>query len=93
MEPQLRKACEQEMLQVYYNELTAAGVSRDIYSFDQCYQDYVRGGSERWMWFLTYMLTGTLDFPETVLEFFCAQVAAFCRDHNVTAESIGQMRP
>lgn len=77
-----------DMLRLYYDELTSRGVAKDEYTFDNCRDDYVRGASERWMWFLAY-----LSFPAPLTNFFAGQVAAFCRDHNVTCESIGQVRP
>jgi hypothetical protein len=88
MEPHKRQACEMDLLRMYYDELTSLGVSKDDYSFENCLEDYVRGASERWIWFLAY-----LAFPPEMMEYFGGQVAAFCRDHNVTAETVGQPKP
>jgi hypothetical protein len=88
MEIEKRRECENDLLRAYYIELISNGVSESEYSYENCFEDYVRGASERWMWFLAY-----LSFADDMMNFFSKQVSAFCKDHNVTSQSIGQVRP
>jgi len=88
MSPAKRRECESGLIKLYHDELIRNGVP-NTYTLADCTRDYVRGGSERWMWFLAYFL----DFPQDVMDYFCDQTLEFCKDHNVTCENIGQVRP
>lgn len=87
MAPSVRKACEEGLVRDYYATLTAGGVTG--YTWEECWSDYKRGGSERWMW-----LMGLLSqlCPPVMNQFFQDQVAAFLHDHNITPENIGMPR-
>jgi hypothetical protein len=89
MEPGERKSCERALVQAYYDELVSAGV--EGVSFEYCWKEYRIGGVERWLWFLVYFL-GLDGFTEWA-QFFHNQIAAFMRDHGLTATDIGQPRP
>jgi aminoglycoside phosphotransferase (APT) family kinase protein len=88
MDPQERKACERELVQIYFDELQEAGV--DV-SWEYCWSEYVIGGLERWLWFLVYFV-GHAGL-ETWAQFFHDQIAAFMHDHELTAADIVQPRP
>ena len=89
MEPGERRACERELIQAYFDELVKAGV--EGVTFDYCWDEYRIGGVERWLWFLVYFV-GLEGFSEWA-QFFHNQIAAFMRDHDLTAANIGQPRP
>lgn len=93
-----RRACEMELLQLYYQELlshikaAAAGttpVAEAVYSWDDCLAAYVHGGVERWVWLLA--LLGMMC-PDPMVQFFHDQVEAFAADHGITADTIGMPR-
>lgn len=92
MTPSLRKECEKELLQSYYSVLTDTtngGVDPTTYSYEQCLEDYVRGGSERWVWLLAFLCS---ICPDPMVQYFQDQVAAFMTDHGVTPETVGMPR-
>jgi len=90
VEPAKRKACEEGHVRTYYKELIASGVDGSKYTWEQCWKDYIEGGSARWIW-----LTGWMAalIPPKMVSFFNEQVVSFCRDHGVTPENVGQARP
>ena len=65
------------------------GLSLSEYTFEQCFADYVSGGTERWVWFLG--LLGTMC-PPPMVQYFHDQLLAFVTDHGVTAETVGMPR-
>jgi hypothetical protein len=87
MIPSERRACEHRILREYFDELTKVV---DNFSFEQCWEEYVIGGAERWCWFVAYIAGGT-DVPGG--QFFHDQLSAFMRDHKLTAEKLTQVRP
>lgn len=93
VEPATRRACEREVVRAYYDELLHNGVTD--YSWEECWQEYVRGGLERWAWFLCYFGGAAAGSGEMVpvAQFFVDQVAAFLRDHGVKPGDLGQPRP
>jgi len=89
MEPKLRKECEISLLKDYYDQLQKEGVDPKTFTWEMCLDDYIKGGAERWVWLCVWLAV----FPKKMVEFFNGQAAAFCKDHGVTAENIGQPRP
>ena len=86
--PEKRRECEDSFLRTYYIELTKT-VSETEYTWTKCRQDYIAGGSERWIWLLVYLTTLC---PAKMVQYFHDQVGAFLFDHNVTPDSVGMPR-
>ncbi|GKZ00738.1 hypothetical protein MPSEU_001025700 [Mayamaea pseudoterrestris] len=89
MEPCERRACERELVQIYFDELVKAGVAG--VTWDYCWNEYRIGGVERWLWFLVYFV-GLKGFGEWA-QFFHDQMAAFVKNHELTMADIVQPRP
>lgn len=89
MDPLERKACERELVQVYYNELQSHLLG-DCCSWDYCWQEYKIGGVERWLWFLVYFVGKGMD---DWAQFFHDQIATFIADHELSATDFRQPRP
>lgn len=90
--PAQRREYEKELVQSYYAVLTDVahgGVDATGYSFEQCWRDYVRGGSERWVW-LAALLSAMC--PDAMNQYFQDQVSAFFIDHGITPETVGMPR-
>lgn len=100
--PADRRAHEDRLVREYYACLTGAApqywaghrgeakfVDAVEYPWEQCWADYVSGGTERWVWLFAY-LTGLC--PDAMNQYFHDQLAAFVEDHGVTPESIGMPR-
>jgi hypothetical protein len=85
--PEKRRQCEKPLLELYYNELIANGVSKDEFSYEECYKEYAHGGPERWIWLVTF-----LKLSDEVHDYFNSQILEFCKDHNITPETVGQPR-
>eukprot|EP00168_Porphyra_purpurea_P007933 TRINITY_DN19960_c0_g1_i1.p2 TRINITY_DN19960_c0_g1~~TRINITY_DN19960_c0_g1_i1.p2 ORF type:complete len:130 (-),score=25.67 TRINITY_DN19960_c0_g1_i1:57-446(-) len=85
MEPATRRACEEDIMKAYYEELTSSGVPADTYSWEQCWTDYKCGGLGRWLWFIGWM-AGSM--PVSLNKFFTGQVVAFARDHGFTPDNV-----
>eukprot|EP01033_Poteriospumella_lacustris_P012888 gene12888-9219_t len=87
--PTDRRLIERELVLAYHKELTTGeGLPEDLraYSFEQCWKDYVRGGTQRWVWLFCLI---TSICPAIVSQYFHDQLAAFLEDHGVTPENIG----
>lgn len=87
--PADRRLIERELVLAYHKELTTGDALPDdlrAYSFDQCWKDYVRGGTQRWVWLFCLI---TSICPAVVSQYFHDQLAAFVEDHGVTPENIG----
>jgi len=84
MDPETRRAHERDLVQFYHTSLRAALRERgraqeaDAYNFDSCWDEYVKGGAARWIWFVPYLAKAC---PPKVAQFFINQLAAFLRDH------------
>eukprot|EP01034_Spumella_vulgaris_P024503 gene24503-30857_t len=94
--PADRRAHEEALVRDYYSVLTTAAEGEDRkvvdaaqYTFEQCWKDYVSGGTERWVWLFAY-LTGLC--PDNMNQYFHDQLSAFMVDHGVTPENIGMPR-
>ena len=88
MKPSLRKELERELVQDYYDTLVADEKVQN-YSFEDCWEDYKSGGTERWIWLLTYLAALC---PDPMVQYFQDQVAAFINDHGVNPENVGMPR-
>jgi len=88
-DPAARRGFEDDVVALYHAELVRCGVDGSSFGLEACREEYVRGGSERWMWLLAY-IAGVC--PEPLTHFLHDQVLAFCLDHGVTPETVGQPR-
>jgi len=59
------------------------------YTWEECWDEYIAGGCERWVWLLA-LISGMC--PDALTQYFHDQLAAFMTDHKVSAESIGMPR-
>lgn len=93
MDPAERRACESDLLQMYYQELMSCGVDEDKNQslWEYVWREYRIGGVERWLWFLIYFVgqRGMTDWAQ----FFHDQIASFMQDHALTPADIVQPRP
>jgi hypothetical protein len=89
MAPEQRRGCEERLVREYYRVLTSSGVDAAQYPWDECWADYVSGGSERWVWLLG-LLTGMC--PANMVQYWHDQLLAFIQDHQITPASIGMPR-
>jgi hypothetical protein len=101
LNPRKRNEVEESLVRLYHHQLLSFGIndphhrhhSRDgepmPYTWELCWQEYVYGGTEKWIWLLA-LLSGML--PDPVMQYFHDQTEAFARDHGVTAEKIGMPR-
>lgn len=89
MAPAARRACERGLVREYHDALLAGGVPPADLPFDACWAEYVAGGAARWVWFIA-LLSGMCD--ARALAYWQAQLLAFCADHGVTPDNIGQPR-
>lgn len=95
MDAPTRKQHEHELIQYYYDALIQAGGGKvcdmkgKTYSLADCKEEYIRGGSERWIWLLALISNMC---PDSMVQYFHDQLTSFIRMHGVTASSIGQPR-
>jgi hypothetical protein len=98
LNPKKRKQVEESLVRLYYHQLLSFGINdahrgeeqQMHYSWELCWQEYVYGGTEKWIWLLA-LLSGSM-LPDPVMQYFHDQTEAFARDHGVTAEKIGMPR-
>jgi len=57
LHPMLRKKHEATFIETYYTHLSAiiGATASSAYTHEECFQDYVRGGVEKWMFLLVVM--------------------------------------
>jgi hypothetical protein len=89
MEPNERRACEDELIRNYHNELLRLGVQL---SWEDCWKEYTVGGLERWLWFLVYFCGQSGPMLKWT-QFFHDQIKEFVHDHKIRPEDITQPRP
>lgn len=92
MDPTLRKSCEEQLVREYYEELCQAPAvagAASKFTWESCWDEYVRGGSERWIWLLAIL---SVMCPPKLTQYFHDQVASFLKDHGVTASSVDMPR-
>ena len=87
VEPSLRRDCEARLLDDYYTSLISYGVRG--YSREQLYHDYTYGCVGRAMWFVGRLA----DLPDSFVQFFSGQLAAFIIDHKIDSAKVGQPLP
>eukprot|EP01040_Poterioochromonas_malhamensis_P016339 gene16339-18523_t len=95
--PDVRREIEDEVIGLYYRTLTSNEdvggvgkyVSAEEYSFEQCKEEYIYGGFERWVWFLAAL---PAFCPEPMIEYWHNQMVAFMRDHHITPQKVGMPR-
>lgn len=80
--PALRASIEREAVAAYYVELKKLNQDIDL-SLEDCWLEYVQGGLSRWLFFLPHDGWGN----QLASQYFCNQVLAWIKDHNVTANS------
>eukprot|EP00568_Trieres_chinensis_P009205 CAMPEP_0183304322 /NCGR_PEP_ID=MMETSP0160_2-20130417/9447_1 /TAXON_ID=2839 ORGANISM="Odontella Sinensis, Strain Grunow 1884" /NCGR_SAMPLE_ID=MMETSP0160_2 /ASSEMBLY_ACC=CAM_ASM_000250 /LENGTH=402 /DNA_ID=CAMNT_0025467351 /DNA_START=261 /DNA_END=1469 /DNA_ORIENTATION=+ len=80
----LRRKFEREALSGYHRRLGELGVSPCRYSFDELWDDYVFGGSAKFIWMLPILIAFC---PMPLAQFCCDQMASFFEDHGVTEQN------
>lgn len=91
MDPFERQECEEDLIKAYFEELQKCGVTN--VDWDYCWSEYKFGGLERWLWFLIYFAGQPPDALPGWAQFFHNQISAFMKDHNISADDVGQPRP
>ena len=82
MAPDIRRLCEKDILQAYYDELQRVLRSRgmdseaDSYTMEHLMSEYVSGGVGRWAWFIPFFARSP-----PMAQYFHDQLAAFLKDH------------
>lgn len=94
MDPELRRQEEKGLLEAYYHSLTEDNdgngkFTKEDYSFEQCWSDYVTGGAGRWIWFVAYL---SAMCPDKMTQYFHDQTATFLKDHGITPSNVGMPR-
>ncbi len=89
-----RRSCEEQIVKNYWEELTSHGVDRDLFTWEECWNEYRIGGVERFLWFLVYFC-GQPDGSPLLKwgQFFHDQIADFLKDHNLKPTDFVQPRP
>jgi hypothetical protein len=80
---QLFKEHGKRLVQTYWNELVANGVSAQQYPFEECWEDYCRTGVEKWI-FLMAVLFGFEEITKNASKWMLYlhdQVLAFIEAH------------
>ena len=87
--PILRKKYELNNLQHYFDTIQPYLKSKnEEYSWENCKEEYISGGSEKWIWLMGLLSTG----PDPIVQYFQDQLSSFLMDHNVTPDTIGMPR-
>lgn len=94
LNPKQRKEIEENMVRIYYNQLISYGINEKVnhdlqYTWEMCWNEYIYGGIEKWIWLLALLST---MLPDPLMQYFHDQVEAFGHDHHVTPEKIGMPR-
>ena len=86
-----RKELESDFVMNYHQELCIhIGEQAENYTFDQCWSDYGRGGTEKWMFLL--IILADMGLPSKIMQYFHDQVFDFATTHDVSASNIGPPR-
>ena len=91
MDPAERRESEEELVKAYFEELKRCGVSN--VDWEYCWNEYKFGGLERWLWFMIYFAGQPPESLPGWAQFFHNQISAFMKDHQITADDVGQPRP
>jgi hypothetical protein len=82
---ELRRKHERELLRKYYQKLVDLGIDSKIFTFDDAWERYVAGGTERWLQHLMIIAMLHFKYPEAIkkvhLRWYHDQVFAFLDDH------------
>ena len=93
MAPDDRRAIEHKIVEAYYAELTSGkyenGPKDSEFTYEICWNQYIHGGAERWIWLLVFLAT---ICPDNMNQYFHDQLLAFINDHGITEENIGMPR-
>ncbi|KAG5176420.1 hypothetical protein JKP88DRAFT_334990 [Tribonema minus] len=66
------------LVRAYWQALVAEGVSKESYSFGDCWEAFCRGGMERWLW-LFAVISALPNIPHSAVQYFHDQLLAFSR--------------
>ena len=95
MPPNERRTCERDLLASYHKELCRCLRERgkdkeaDAFTLEQCWREYMQGGSGRWIWFVPYLVE---MLPSEMGQWFHDQLGAFLHDHFPNVEDITMPR-
>jgi hypothetical protein len=87
MAPDVRRECEDRLLQTYHMCLTGI-IGTDTYSMAQCKADYVAVGTTKWVWLLGLLSGGMPGIPDFCKQIWNDQLSAFVKDHGITPENV-----
>ncbi len=96
--PRERATIERAAVEAYFGELSSlnplvltssSSSLSEPWTMDHCWAEYVNGGLGRWLFFLPYDGWGA---HHSVSQYFCDQVLAFIKDHNITPETVPMPR-
>jgi len=76
-DPITRRKLERDLVVAYYAELKK-GLSEDVPSEEEVWEEYLHGGAERWIWLIPLLVS---ICPPELSQYFCDQVSAFVQDH------------
>jgi hypothetical protein len=68
-----------ELVRGYWEELGRRGVDTKVYTFERAYDDWCRGGAERWIW--VFAILSSLPLPPAALQYFHDQLESFIFTH------------
>ena len=81
--PGVRRKHEKKLIQAYYDRLISLGISKQEYSFENCWKKYQTFTIERWLCMFSAMDGALKD--ELILQFIHNQIVAFIEDHDIQA--------
>ena len=79
VKPDFRRKHEKSLVRKYWKVLTANGVSAEAYPFEKCWNAYVTGCVQRWIYM--FVLLANLGLPKEALQYFHDQLLSFIEDH------------
>lgn len=85
--PNTRRKFEQSLIQEYFFELQKHNIY--MYTFEDCWDEYISGGCGRWVWMLALLSSMCTD---DMVQYFHDQFLAFIMDHEVTSTNISMPR-
>ncbi|CAM9483000.1 unnamed protein product [Discosporangium mesarthrocarpum] len=74
--PALFQEHARRMVELYWERLVGGGVDPGAYPLEQCWDDFCRGGVERWIWVFS-VLAVFPRVPEGLVKYFHDQLLAF----------------
>ncbi|KAG5189793.1 hypothetical protein JKP88DRAFT_176593 [Tribonema minus] len=76
VKPAVFEAHASALVRAYWQTLVAEGVSKESYSFSDCWEGFCRGGMERWLWLFAIM-SSFFNIPPAAIQYFHDQLLAF----------------